>query len=63
MDGLNASELFKGRYSYSYDDLILLPAYIDFTLNEINLETSLTSNIKLKIPFISFSFPTTTKKW
>ena len=61
MDGLNASELFKGRYSYSYDDLILLPAYIDFTLNDINLETSLTSNIKLKIPFISSPMDTVTE--
>ena len=33
---------------YTYDDLILLPGHIDFSVEDISLHTKLTKNISLK---------------
>ena len=61
MDGFLIKDIFKKPFSYAYDDIILFPDYTDFTLNNINLETNLTKNIKLKIPFISSPMDTVTE--
>ena len=37
----------------TFDDVLLLPQYSDFSLTEIMLETNLTENIQLKIPVVA----------
>jgi len=37
----------------TFDDVLLLPGFADFTRSEINLDTNLTSKIKLQLPLVS----------
>lgn len=60
-DGLSAASLFGKGFSLTYDDFILLPAHIDFAVDEVSLETSLTRNIRLKLPFVSSPMDTVTE--
>lgn len=56
------SEIFNHTlYSYSYDDLIMLPGFIDFPLEKVNLETHLTGKITLKTPILSAPMDTVTE--
>ncbi len=45
----------------SFNDVLLLPGYSDFSRNEIDLSTNLTHTIKLKIPFVSAPMDTVTE--
>ena len=45
----------------TFNDVLLLPGYSDFSRSAINLETNLTQKIKLKIPFISAPMDTVTE--
>ena len=50
-DGYPASRIFEGGLrstGYTYDDMIMLPGYIDFGVAMINTEPHLTKKIKLK---------------
>lgn len=53
------------KYSYplglSFDDILLLPGYSDFTRQDITLETHLTKKIKLSLPFVSAPMDTVTE--
>ena len=67
-DGVSAAELFGGRVAgqapgigYTYDDIILLPGHIDFSVDEINLTSPLTKNITLTLPFVSSPMDTVTE--
>ena len=61
MDNTSANDIFSGHIGYTYDDLIILPGFIKDSINNINLETNLTSDIKLKTPFISSPMDTVTE--
>lgn len=61
MDGYSAKEIFNSKFGYTYNDLILLPGYIDFGLENVNLETYITKNIKLKNPIVSSPMDTVTE--
>lgn len=60
-DGFDADSLFGTGHGYTYDDLILLPGHISFGVDEVQLKTKLTSNIRLNIPFVSSPMDTVTE--
>ncbi|XP_043717686.1 inosine-5'-monophosphate dehydrogenase 2-like [Telopea speciosissima] len=60
-DGFPADHLFNQGYSYTYDDVIFLPHYIDFPTDAVNLSTKLTKNIDLHIPCVSSPMDTVTE--
>ncbi len=60
-DGYSARELFEAGRGLAFNDFIILPGYIDFTTDEVNLETSLTRNIKIKKPLVSSPMDTVTE--
>jgi len=60
-DGFSAEEIFTQTTGYAYNDFIILPGYIDFSPDEVVLETNLTRNIKIKTPFVSSPMDTVTE--
>ncbi|GAU27569.1 hypothetical protein TSUD_30010, partial [Trifolium subterraneum] len=51
--GYAAEKLFNSGFSYTYDDLIFLPHYIDFAADDVNLSSRLSRNISLSTPFVA----------
>ncbi|OGH24069.1 MAG: hypothetical protein A3J69_02770 [Candidatus Levybacteria bacterium RIFCSPHIGHO2_02_FULL_42_12] len=53
------------KYSFplglTFDDVLLLPGYSDFSRSEIDLSTKLTKRIRLTIPFVSAPMDTVTE--
>ncbi len=60
-DGFSASELFTKKNGWAYNDFIILPGFIDFSVDEVILETKLTRNIVLKSPIVSSPMDTVTE--
>lgn len=60
-DGFSADRLFNQGYSYTYDDVIFLPHYIDFPTDAVSLSTRLTRNIELSIPCVASPMDTVTE--
>jgi len=60
-DGYSAEAVFSNPTTYTYDDLIMLPGFIDFTTADVKLETKLTRNITLNVPFVSSPMDTVTE--
>ncbi len=60
-DGRSAQELFGTGRGLTYDDFIVLPGYIDFQASEVDLETNVTRNIKIKRPIVSSPMDTVTE--
>lgn len=60
-DGFSATRLFNQGFSYTYDDVIFLPHYIDFPTDSVNLSTKLTKNIELSIPCVASPMDTVTE--
>lgn len=58
---MNASEIFNNHTGYTYDDLILMPGFISTESSQINLETRVTRNYKIKIPIVSSPMDTVTE--
>lgn len=46
----------------TFDDVLLIPGYSDFSRSDISLKTNLTKNITLDIPFISAPMDTVTEE-
>src|SRR2546428_1144151 len=61
LGGLDAETLFANGGGFAYDDLIVLPGYIDFAAADVRLETYLTRNIRLKRPLVSSPMDTVTE--
>ena len=65
IDGYSAKEVFeaarKSCVGYTYDDLILLPGYIDFSTDDVSLETQFTRKYKIRTPIISSPMDTVTE--
>jgi len=60
-DGIDARALFGMDRGLSYDDFILLPDYIDFAVNDVDLSTNLTRRLRLNLPFVSSPMDTVTE--
>ena len=64
VNGFTAKQIFeeqRGNTAYTYDDLILMPAHIDFGVGDVSLETKFTRNITLKTPMASSPMDTVTE--
>ena len=60
-DGLSARELIGRGRGMTFDDFLVLPGFVNFATEEVNLESNLTKNIKLKNPFVSSPMDTVTE--
>ncbi len=61
MDGYSAEELFSNYEGLTYKDFLVLPGYIDFTPNDVDLQTHLTRNIIIQRPLVSSPMDTVTE--
>ncbi|TKY49445.1 Inosine-5'-monophosphate dehydrogenase [Spatholobus suberectus] len=52
-DGFTAEKLFSQGFSYTYDDVIFLPHYIDFPADAVDLSTRLTRRLPLAVPLVA----------
>ncbi|XP_034679112.1 inosine-5'-monophosphate dehydrogenase-like [Vitis riparia] len=60
-DGFPAVKLFNQGYSYTYDDVIFHPGYIDFPADAVQLGTKLSRNVHLSIPCVASPMDTVTE--
>lgn len=60
-DGFSAEEIFTHHIGRAYNDFIILPGYIDFSPDDVVLQSRLTKNITLKVPMVSSPMDTVTE--
>ncbi len=60
-NGIKAEQLFESGKGLTYNDILLMPGYIDFSAEDVSLETQVTRNIRLKRPFLSSPMDTVTE--
>ncbi|XP_062520341.1 inosine-5'-monophosphate dehydrogenase 2-like isoform X2 [Corticium candelabrum] len=60
-DGLTGAQLVTSGSGLTYNDFILLPGFINFTTDEVDLSSPLTKHISLKTPFVSSPMDTVTE--
>ncbi|KAF5300212.1 hypothetical protein FQA39_LY11246 [Lamprigera yunnana] len=60
-DGLTAKELIEGGSGLTYNDFILLPGYISFSADDVDLTSHLTKKIAMKGPLVSSPMDTVTE--
>jgi IMP dehydrogenase len=60
-DGMSRHDLFKKSMGLTFSDFILLPGYIDFSSDVVELKTKLTKGISLNTPFVSSPMDTVTE--
>ncbi|KAL2102147.1 hypothetical protein ACEWY4_001315 [Coilia grayii] len=60
-DGLKAEELCSSGDGITYNDFLILPGFIDFSADDVDLTSALTRKITLKTPLISSPMDTVTE--
>lgn len=61
LDGFTAEELFANKDGLTYNDFIILPGFIDFSADEVDMSSPLTKNITLRAPLVSSPMDTVTE--
>lgn len=61
-DGFEAKDIFNQITGYTYNDIILMPRYLDFGVEDVELKTKLTKNISINLPFVSSPMDTVTEE-
>ncbi len=60
-DGLTLNNLFQSNDGLTYNDFIILPGFINFSSDNVSLQSKLTKSITIKTPFISTPMDTVTE--
>lgn len=60
-DGLSAKDMIEKGTGLTYNDFIILPGYIDFAPDQVDLSSQLTKKIILKAPLVSSPMDTVTE--
>lgn len=60
-DGMSAYELFGLNDGLTYDDFLVLPGYIDFSPDLVDLQSPLTRKLKINVPLVSSPMDTVTE--
>jgi IMP dehydrogenase len=60
VDGLSREQLMGCGEGLTYNDFLVLPGYIDFPASQVELDTSFSRQIRLKIPLASSPMDTVT---
>lgn len=60
-DGMTAMQLFGCGEGLTYNDFIILPGFIDFCADEVDLTSALSKKITLKTPLVSSPMDTVTE--
>ncbi|KAH7959177.1 hypothetical protein HPB49_009146 [Dermacentor silvarum] len=60
-DGLTAQQLLGSGDGLTYDDFLILPGYIDFEAEDVDLTSKLTKRITLEVPLVSSPMDTVTE--
>lgn len=58
---MSARELFQCHSSLTYDDVVILPGFIDFGVQDVELQTRLTREIQIAAPLCSSPMDTVTE--
>ena len=61
VNGFEAKDIFNQVIGYTYNDIILMPGYLDFAAGDVDLRTRLTRNLSLNLPFVSSPMDTVTE--
>lgn len=60
-NGFDAENFFANGGGITYGDFIMLPGHIDFSVEEVDLETNFTRNLRIKQPVVSSPMDTVTE--
>jgi IMP dehydrogenase len=63
-DGFTSTQLFiekKNCHAYTFDDVIIMPGYIDFDASDVNLGSNISRNISVNVPLLSSPMDTVTE--
>jgi IMP dehydrogenase len=62
-DGYATRTIFESGnpVAYTYDDLILMPGYIDFPVDDVSLTSRVSRNVRLHVPLVSSPMDTVTE--